>query len=120
MEELTELEKLAGILENTNPKEWAIPESEAGNKYSATVGDCTYVLSKEKPEIRTFKVISPDDLNVVNMDISLPSKYRVEVRKGDATLQNFAVMPFASDSEETYRRIDALFKNLESGSQNGE
>ena len=116
MEELTELERLIGILENTNPKEWTSPEAEAGNKYSTVVGDCTYVLHQEKPEQRTFKAVSPDS-ELVNIDVSLPPNYCVEVRKGDAILQNFAVKPFASGSEETYQRIDTLFKGISGGKE---
>ncbi|MBI4981509.1 hypothetical protein HZC30_08220 [Candidatus Woesearchaeota archaeon] len=115
MEIYAELEKLIATLENTNPKEWTIPEAGASNKYSTMVGGCTYVLSREKPEQRVFKAISPDTLEVENIDVSLPSTYHVEVKKGDAISQNFEVKPFISGSEETYQKVDALFKNLERG-----
>ena len=116
MKELTDLGDLITTLESKSKEEWSILENE-GKKYSALVGDYTVVLAPEEREKRTFKAISPDDFKVVDIDISLPPKYCVEVRKGDAILHNFEVKPFASGSEEAYRKIDFLFKNIVSGKE---
>ena len=121
MKELTDLGELITTLESKNKEEWSILEGDVKDKkYSTVVDECTVVLYSEVPEKRTSKAISPDTFEVENIDISLPPKYCVEVRKGDLTVNNWKVDIDAISPPETYTRVDALFERISCGEKNQE